>query len=100
MVAALRADFYHHCHLYPALLRLLNRDGGTFHLGPPDRRALEQMVSGPLMEVDLKEERGHAKTPWFLDQELPAAIAADAERHPGGLALMAFALRELYGRVP
>jgi hypothetical protein len=89
VVATLRADFYQHCHGHPALLRLLNRDGGTFHLGAPDRRGLEQMVSGPLTQVE-------AKPAWVLDDELPAAIAADAERHAGGLALMAFALRELY----
>jgi hypothetical protein len=99
VVATLRADFYHHCSQHPPLLRLMNRDGGAFHLGPPDRRSLERMVSGPLTEVELMDDEGGATLrpePWFLDPDLPSAIASDAERRPGGLALMAFALRELY----
>jgi hypothetical protein len=96
VVATLRADFYHRCHTHPPLLRLLNRPGGAFHLGPPDRRSLEQMVSGPLTEVDLILEGRGPRQPWFLDPDLPPAIAAHAEERPGGLALMAFALRELF----
>jgi hypothetical protein len=72
---------------------LTGRDGGVVPLGPPDRRSLEQMVSGPLTEVDPIPK---PRTPWVLDPELPATIAADAGKHSGGLALMAFALRELY----
>ncbi|MEP6854669.1 MAG: hypothetical protein ABJA33_04325, partial [Pedococcus sp.] len=49
------------------------------------------MVSGPITEVDLPR-------PWSLDAALPPAIAADAERQSGGLALMAFAVPELYDR--
>ena len=99
VVATLRADFYHHCSAHPPLLRLMNRDGGAFHLGPPDRRSLERMVSGPLTEVELIDAEGGSTLqpkPWFLDPALPSAIASHAEQRPGGLALMAFALRELY----
>jgi hypothetical protein len=99
VVSTLRADFYHHCLDHAPLSRLIGRDGGTFPLGPADRRSLERMVSGPLREVDLIPEHGNQKPlamPWFLDPDLPATIAGDAERRPGGLALMAFALRELY----
>ncbi|MCC6861614.1 MAG: SUMF1/EgtB/PvdO family nonheme iron enzyme [Bryobacterales bacterium] len=91
VLAALRADFFHYCLTHPPLKRAVGRDGGTFLLGPPGRLALERMVSGPVTEVDLPQR-------WTLDPALPAAMAADAERHPGGLALMAFALRELYER--
>ena len=96
VVATLRADFCHHCHSHPPLVRLMNRDGGTFHLGLPDRRSLEAMVRGPLTQVELVDENGKPERDWYLDPDLPATIASDADRHPGGLALMAFALRELY----
>ena len=96
VVATLRADFCHHCHSHPPLVRLMNRDGGTFHLGLPDRRSLEAMVRGPLTEVELVDDNGRPERDWYLDPDLPATIASDADRHPGGLALMAFALRELY----
>ncbi len=96
VVATLRADFCHHCHAHPPLVRLMNRDGGTFHLGLPDRRSLEAMVRGPLTQVELVDENGKPERDWYLDPDLPVTIASDADRHPGGLALMAFALRELY----
>lgn len=91
VVATLRADFYHYC-LEPGfepLKRAMSRDGGQFLLGAPGRLALERMVSGPLTELDLPQR-------WDLDPALPPEMAADAWQHPGGLALMAFALRELY----
>ncbi|MDZ4796762.1 MAG: SUMF1/EgtB/PvdO family nonheme iron enzyme [Bryobacteraceae bacterium] len=99
VVATLRADFYHHCGAHPPLVRMINGDGGAFHLGTPGRSSLERMVSGPLTEVELTGDEGHSTSrpkPWSLDPELPSLIASDAEREPGGLALMAFALRELY----
>jgi hypothetical protein len=91
VLATLRADFFHHCLDHPPLKRAVEREGGTFLLGPPGRLPLERMVSGPLTEVDLPQR-------WTLDPELPPTLALDADRHPGGLALMAFALRELYDR--
>ena len=91
IVATLRADFYHHCLTHPPLLRALELPHAISHLRPPGRLALERMVSGPIVEVDLPQ-------PWTLDPDLPSTIAADAERQSGGLALMAFALRELYER--
>jgi hypothetical protein len=57
------------------------------------------MVSGPLTEVDLVERDPHGnRTParWTLDPALAPRISADAAERDGGLALMAFALRELY----
>ncbi len=91
VVATLRADFFHYCVEHPPLKRAVGRGGGTFLLGAPGRLALERMVSGPINEVDLPKR-------WTLDPALPPAMAADAERQSGGLALMAFALRELYDR--
>lgn len=89
VLATLRSDFFHHCLDHPPLHRALTRDGGHFLLGAPSRLALERMVTGPLTENDLPE-------PWTLDPALAPTIATDAGRHSGGLALMAFALSELY----
>ncbi len=91
VLATLRADFFHHCLNHEPLKRAVQRDGGHFLLSAPGRLHLERMVSGPLTEVDLLQR-------WTLDPGLPSEMAADAWRHPGGLALMAFALRELYER--
>ena len=100
ILATLRADFYHRCLEHPALKRLMNRSGGSYSLGPPGRLALERMVSGPINEVDLQEKQAGdwARAAWFLDPALPARISVDAAGQPGGLALMAFTLRELYDR--
>jgi hypothetical protein len=91
VLATLRSDFYPHCLDFPSLVTILGNHGGTVPLAKPDRLAMERMVSGPLQELELPD-------PWILDPELPPAIAIDAERQPGGLALMAFALQELYIR--
>jgi len=100
VLATLRADFFHHCLLHPSLKRSLARDGGKFLLGPPDLAALIEMVAGPLTEVDLLERPGDGGDPvpvrWSLDPGLANRIAAEADRREGGLALMAFALQELY----
>ncbi|MBS1872362.1 MAG: SUMF1/EgtB/PvdO family nonheme iron enzyme [Acidobacteria bacterium] len=89
VLATLRADFSQYCIDHPLLKRAVGREGGTFWLGPPDRLSLERMVSGPVTEVELAKR-------WTLDPALPPAIAADAVGRPGGLALMAFTLRELF----
>ncbi len=89
VLATLRSDFSQYCLDHALLKRAIRQHGGTFWLGAPDRLSLERMVSGPIMEVDLPKR-------WTIDPALPLAIVADAERHAGGLAVMAFALRELY----
>ncbi len=92
VLATLRADFLQHC-LDPdhkPLQRALQHEGGQFWLSAPGRRDLEQMVRGPVTELDLPR-------PWTLDPDLPSEMAAEAWS-PGGLALLAFALRELYDR--
>jgi hypothetical protein len=90
VVATIRSDFSHYClDGHRALSHAFGRPGGEFKLRAPGRLALEQVVSGPVTEVELGER-------WSLDRNLAPAMAADAENHPGGLALMAFALRELY----
>ncbi|MFN0104705.1 MAG: SUMF1/EgtB/PvdO family nonheme iron enzyme [Bryobacteraceae bacterium] len=89
VLATLRADFFHYCLEHPPLKRAVAREGGQFLLSAPGRLALERMVGGPLTDVELPVK-------WAIDPALPHVIAVDTERHPGGLALMAFALRELY----
>ncbi len=100
VLGTLRADFFHHCVGHPSLKLVVER-GGHFLLGPPDRLSLERMVTGPLTEVDLLEKDRHGNwqsVPWGLDPRLAPEIAAEAAGREGGLALMAFALRELYER--
>ena len=98
VLGTLRADFFHHCVGHPNLKLVAARDG-QFLLGPPDRLSLERMVSGPLTDVDLLEKDVNGNwqpVRWGLDPRLAPEIAAEAAGHEGGLALMAFALRELY----
>ena len=98
VIATLRADFFHYGVAHPSLRAIIER-GGTFPLGAPDRLSLERMVSGPLTEIDLVERDPHGnRVParWTLDPALAPRISADAAERDGGLALMAFALRELH----
>lgn len=98
VIATLRADFFNYCVSHPTLSSIIER-GGTFPVPAPDRLSLERMVSNPLTEVDLIERDPHGnRVParWTLDPALAPRISADAADRDGGLALMAFALRELY----
>lgn len=100
VLATLRADFFQYC-VDHSSLRLVVKHGGQFLLGPPDRPSLERMVTGPLTDVDLLKKDAHGNwepARWSLDPGLAPEIAAEAAGREGGLALMAFALRELYER--
>jgi hypothetical protein len=83
IVLTLRADFYHRCIDYPRLAGLLQ--AGSFPLAPPDLPALMEMITGPTAVVGLS-----------FEDELPGRILRDTGSEPGSLALMAFALAELY----
>lgn len=83
-VVTLRADFYHHCLEYPILADLF-RDT-TFPLGAPGERALYEMITRPADRAGLQWE----------DERLPERILEDTGSEPGALALMAYALDELY----
>jgi energy-coupling factor transporter ATP-binding protein EcfA2 len=83
MVLTLRADFYHRCLDYPSLAALLR--AGSFPLAAPDMPALVEMITGPAAVAGLT----------FQDS-LPGRILRDAGSDPGALALLAFALAELY----
>jgi hypothetical protein len=83
IVFTLRADFYHRCVDYPRLAELLRV--GSFPLAPPDLPALMEMITGPAAVAGLS-----------FEDALPGRILRDTGSEPGSLALMAFALAELY----
>jgi formylglycine-generating enzyme required for sulfatase activity/energy-coupling factor transporter ATP-binding protein EcfA2 len=87
VVATMRSDFYHRCVDLPALAELL--EDGSFPLAAPGATALDQMIRRPAERADLR-----------FDDGLPERILADTvgERgpDPGALALLAYALDELY----
>jgi hypothetical protein len=82
-VLTLRADFYHRCVAFPRLAELLR--SGSFPLAPPDLPALLAMITGPAAVAGLT-----------FENDLPSRILRHTGSHPGSLALMAFALAELY----
>jgi energy-coupling factor transporter ATP-binding protein EcfA2 len=82
-VLTLRADFYHRCVDYPSLVALLR--AGSFPLAAPDLPALLEMITGPAAVAGLTFQDG-----------LPGHILRDTGSDPGALALLAFALAELY----
>lgn len=83
VVATLRADFFHRCLDCPGLDRLL-RDG-SYPLGPPGPGALYEMMTGPAAKAGLD-----------FDEGLVERILEDTGTGSGALALLAFALHELY----
>lgn len=83
VVATLRADFFHRCLECPGLDRLL-RDG-SYPLGPPGPGALYEMITGPAAKAGLD-----------FDEGLVERILEDTGTGAGALALLAFALHELY----
>jgi len=83
VVATMRADFFHRCLECPGLDQLL-RDG-SYPLGPPGPGALYEMITGPAAKAGLD-----------FDEGLVERILEDTGTGAGALALLAFALHELY----
>jgi hypothetical protein len=83
IVITLRADFYHRCLEWEALSVLLRT--GSFPLAAPGVGALHEMITRPAERAGLTFDAG-----------LPARILNETGTEPGALALMAFALHELY----
>ena len=83
VVMAMRADFLHRCLEYPGLDRLLSDN--AYFLGPPGPGALYEMMTGPAAKAGLEFEEG-----------LVERILEDTGTGSGALALLAFALHELY----
>lgn len=82
-VVTMRADFYHRCLEWPKLAELLRE--ATFPLAAPGPMALGEMITGPAARAGLD-----------FDEGLPDRILEDTGSDPGALALLAFALHELY----
>ncbi len=83
IILTVRADFHEHCLNYAALARLINT--GAWHLASPDISALWQMIAEPAKAAGLQFESG------LIEQ-----ILRDTGTGSGALALMAFALEQLY----
>jgi hypothetical protein len=84
-LVTLRADFYQRCLDYPHLTTLLRQAQASFPLHTPDMPALYEMITGPAGVAGL-----------CFDNGLVSRILRDTGSAPGALALMAFALHELY----
>jgi len=84
-LVTLRADFYQRCLDYPHLTTLLRQAQASFPLHTPDMPALYEMIIGPARVAGLS-----------FDDDLVSRILRDTGSAPGALALMAFALHELY----
>ncbi|WP_405778434.1 hypothetical protein [Streptomyces sp. NBC_00859] len=85
VVVAVRADFYGRCAEHRALASAL-RDA-TLLVGPMSRAQLREAVVGPATAERL-----------IVERSLTARIVADVADEPGGLPLMAHALREVWRR--
>ena len=83
IIITVRADFHAQCLNYPALVGLINQ--GAWHLASPDLSALWQMITLPAKAAGIDFEEGLAEQ-----------ILKDTGSGAGALALMAFALEQLY----
>jgi hypothetical protein len=83
VVTTLRADFYNRCIEIPAMAKLVKDN--TYPLAAPTRDALREMIERPAARAGLTFEPGLVKR-----------ILDDTGDAPGALALMAFALQQLY----
>jgi len=83
-ILTVRADFYPQC-IDVGLESLLR--AGSYPLAAPKLRALLEMITGPAALAGLRFEDG-----------LPGRLLEDTGQGPGVLALLAFALAELYRR--
>ena len=85
IIITLRADFYGRCLEHEQLADLL--EISTYPLSAPGLIALGEMITRPAAMAGLTYEEG-----------LPDRILADTGSDPGALALMAYALHQLYNK--
>ncbi len=83
ILVTMRADFYHRCLDWPELNELVAR--GQYPLLAPKVGALHEMIRRPAEQAGLR-----------FDEGLVQRILDDTGAEPGALALMAFALSELW----
>jgi formylglycine-generating enzyme required for sulfatase activity len=84
IVMTMRSDFTAQCLQYGRLAELLK--AGFYPLPPPSIAELYDMITRPAAAAGLT----------FAPEDLPLRILDDTGTEPGALALMAFALSELY----
>jgi hypothetical protein len=89
VIATVRSDFFPSCEAHEGLHAVLNDPFGHYSVKSPGPRAMTHMVSGPVEEIELA-------APIALDPVLADCMVDDAVSEPGGLALLAFALKDLY----
>jgi Sulfatase-modifying factor enzyme 1 len=82
-VVTLRSDFYHRCVERPPLAELLRT--GSYPLAAPSLSALYEIITGPAERAGL-----------IFEKDLAHRVLVDTGIEPGALALLAFALHELY----
>ncbi|HEV3409586.1 MAG TPA: AAA family ATPase [Chthoniobacterales bacterium] len=92
VIGTLRSDFFSRCEELPELMAL-KAGPGAFHLQPPTRTEIAQMIRQPALAGGLRFERDP-----LTDQTLDEALLHDAAERPDALPLLAFALEELYQR--
>ena len=83
VIVTVRADFYSRCLEIPELETLIKK--GTYPVYAPKRDELREMIERPAEQAGLSFEPG-----------LVRRILDDTGDQPGSLALMAFALQQLY----
>ena len=92
VLGTLRSDFFSRCEELPELMRLKASEG-AFHLEPPTRTDIAQMIRQPALAGGLRFDRDD-KTEDTLDERL----LHDAVGGPDALPLLAFTLEQLYIR--
>ncbi len=86
IIVTLRDDFYRYCVQSPVLSRLINRNqDSTYTLSAPAPLELHEMMTGPARVAGLEFEAG-----------LVRQLLTDTGPEAGALALLAFALDQLY----
>jgi len=88
VIATVRSDFLAQCIEHPGLLKVQN-NSGLYGVRAPGPSAMSRMIAGPVQDLDLAD-------PLTLDPALVTCMVDDAVTESGGLALLAFALKDLY----
>jgi len=88
IIATVRSDFLGQCVSHPGLVAEMN-NGAQYGLPAPGPLAMARMVAGPVEALDLANRVE-------VDPNLVQRMVDDAVSEPGGLALLAFALKDLY----
>jgi formylglycine-generating enzyme required for sulfatase activity len=86
VIATIRNEFLGKLHAYPSTLNVLN-SSYQYHLGPVSPRMLQEMIEKPAKATGYQFEPG-----------LVERILQDTGQEPGNLALVEYALKQLFER--